>query len=169
MERLLRRLGMLGGRGAIVGPRGSGKTTLLGELRRELEGRGFHVVLARLGERRPRIDPVLAAEMPAADAVLLDGAERPRPLEWHRLQRRLLHVPILVVTTHRPGRLPTLLETSTNPVLLEDLVGELAPARLADLRPELAALHRRHRGDLHRVLLELYDLASPGPGQPSQA
>ncbi len=160
MERLLERLREAGGRGAIVGPRGSGKTTLLGELAVELRGRGLRVVSLRMGRKRPLLPAAVIRRAAQAGAVLVDGAERLGPLGRYRLLRRLRRVPVLVITAHRPGLLPTLLATSTDPALLADLVAELAPGAAGSLAGELTALHRRCGGDLHRAFLELYDRAA---------
>jgi len=69
---------------------------------------------------------------------------------------------VLVVTLHRPGRLPTLADCTTSPPLLQGLIDELlagaGPA--VDLPVELPSaeeLHRRHGGDVRTALHELYD------------
>jgi len=169
-ERLFARLEALGGRGAVVGPEGSGKTALLAELAAAL-GRGMDVTTLRLTREQPRpgADELrrLAATGPA-DAVILDGAEQLGPLAWRRARHLTRHAGALVITGHRPGRLPTLLATETSVELLADLVGGLLPAeeaaRLEPLLPELVA---RHQGNLRTALLELYDRWSRRPQAPA--
>lgn len=146
-----------GGRGAVVGPHGSGKTTLLDALEPHL---GTEVVRLRLdaGTARP-IDHVLH-RLPAAlgpdHAVLLDGAEQLGWWGWRRVRRATAEAGRLVITSHRPGRLPTILECRTSPGLLAELVREL-DAATADA-VDLEALFRRHRGNLRLCFRELYDL-----------
>jgi hypothetical protein len=58
----------------------------------------------------------------------------------------------LVITSHRPGLLPTLFECTTSPELLAEIVGELSGADL-----EAGELYERHRGNVRDALRELYD------------
>ncbi len=58
----------------------------------------------------------------------------------------------LVITSHRPGLLPTLYECETSPELLAGIVEELAGEEL-DSEEVLA----RHRGNIRDALRELYD------------
>ncbi len=162
LERLLARLEALGGRAAVVGPHGSGKSTLLAELGRALAGRGWRVTLLRLegaGAARP-LALGRAATCGPHDALLLDGAGALGALAWRRIRRAASRAGVLVITAHRPGRLPTLLRLATSPELLAEIVAELAPGLAPGLAPELPALHARHGGDLHAALLELYDRAA---------
>jgi len=62
----------------------------------------------------------------------------------------------LIITVHRPSRLPTLLRTTTTPQLLQQITNELLsgntppPARIEEL-------YATHRGNLREALRELYD------------
>ncbi|MCU0915380.1 MAG: hypothetical protein MUC88_12565, partial [Planctomycetes bacterium] len=56
-----------------------------------------------------------------------------------------------------PGLLPTLLECSTSPALLETIVDELQPHPVTPVR-SLNDLYERHQGNLRECLRELYDL-----------
>ena len=58
----------------------------------------------------------------------------------------------LVITSHRPGLLPTLFECETSPELLAGIVGELAGSEV-----EAGELWARHRGNVRDALRELYD------------
>jgi hypothetical protein len=135
-------------RAALVGPCGSGKTTLLHELARRLPARGLrpHVVVA------PERPPPLGA----GDALLIDGAERLR-----RWQSYASEAALVVVTQHRPGPLPTLLDTRTTPALLAALVEELAPGLVP--QAEVGTLFARSGGDLRQALLALYDRFAANP------
>lgn len=168
IERVLERLDELGRRAAIVGPEGHGKTTLIEELARALKSRGFRVALERLSaneralhrERTKR----LLSEARAGSFLLLDGADELPPIAWRRFVRGTRRAAGLVVTSRRPGRLPTLLECRTSPELLEELIEELldlprgrgVAARLA------AGLYAKHSGNLRAALRELYDLWANG-------
>jgi hypothetical protein len=88
---------------------------------------------------------------------VVDGAQELSRPAWAWLRRRSRAAAGLVVTSHRPGLLPTLVECTTDPVLLGELIRQLvAEGRPEDPPPE--ALHRRHRGNLRLALRELYDL-----------
>jgi hypothetical protein len=156
---LMERLDELGGRAAVVGPDGSGKTTLTAELADRLEARGLRIRRLLLNDRRPafpeRFLDAFFDGLRRDDAVVLDGADRMPRRAWARFERRARRAACLVVTSHRPGRLPTLIECRTTPELLDDVARELlggeGPPAPAD------ELFRRHRGNLRNALRELYD------------
>jgi hypothetical protein len=146
------------GRGALVGPKGSGKTTLLEDLRIRLNRLGRRITLIRLSAEAPALphvfDDAFFAKLDQNDAVLLDGAERLSWLKWFWFRWQTRRVGLVIVTTHRTGRLPLLHRCSTTPMLLRALVRSLGE----DLPPaEAASLHRRHRGNIREALRELYD------------
>ncbi len=170
---LLRRLRELRFRGALVGPRGSGKTTLLEELAARLSSEGVPVLLRSAPEGAGvgwTLDPPPAR----ADVVLLDSAERLPRLAWLRLRIVAARAAGLVVTTHRPGLLPTLATCGTDLALLEELLAELlgGPPQAPALAAARAAFELRG-GDLRATFRDLYDLAAAGrlpglPGEPAQ-
>jgi hypothetical protein len=183
LERLLERLEALGRRAAVVGPEGSGKTTLLDDLEPLLKARGHRVRRLRaeagtgaLVEERNRGERVrpesLWPEGAAGDGpfLILDGADRLKRRIWRRVRRRLERGSAgALITSHRPGLLPTLTECSTSPALLARLVRELAPpagtapgSGSPPALPSAAELHARHRGNLRLALLELYDRCAAG-------
>jgi energy-coupling factor transporter ATP-binding protein EcfA2 len=156
---LRRRLEVLGGRSAIIGPKGSGKTTLLEELTFALPG---EPVLVRIegGCRHPwrTARTQLPKPVTPKHLVLVDGAEQLGPIEWRQLLRATRHARIFVATLHQPRRLPTLIECRPDYELLCDLVGELAPVDAPVLMPCLEELFHRHKGNIRSCLRELYDL-----------
>ncbi len=169
---LLQNLQAANYRGAIVGPHGSGKTTLLSKLTLRLEAAGLQVRGLRLhdGLRRlpPEIEGTWLAELDLRTVLVLDGAEQLGPLAWWHLRRRSRNAAGLLITMHRPGRLPTLLTTSTSPVLLQHLIDVLLrplpasqAARLRQRLPDATELYARHGGNLRLALRELYDHCSP--------
>jgi hypothetical protein len=155
---LLDRLDALGRRAAIVGPQGSGKTTLLEDLAPRLRARGFEVRELRLDTETPSFAPGFLdgffAALGPRDVILFDGAEQMGWLAWMRFERRSRAAAGLVITSHRSGLLPTLLETSTTPELLDGLVEEILGRRSPELTP---GLFEKHDGNLREALRELYD------------
>ena len=161
-EELLARLAALGGRGALVGPEGSGKTTLLEDLAPRLAGRGLrvHLISLREGEHRLPAEPgrSLPQRLGVGDFVLLDGADALSRLAWLDLRRRARHAGGLVVTLHRPGRLPTLHRCETDPELLAGIVRDLLREEGREAVPCLRELLARHDGNVRTALRELYDV-----------
>lgn len=161
MESLLARFENLNRRGAIVGPHGSGKSTLLEQFAVRLAEEGIRTQLERLytesGSQEK--DAVIRRALVARDVVVLvDGAEQLGWLRWRRLLTASRNASGLVATMHKPGRLPTLIQTTTTPELLTDLVAELTKAEPE--RKVIAQLFEGHRGNLREALRDLYDRAS---------
>jgi len=153
-------------RGAIIGAHGHGKTTLLRELAMRLEGRGFIPVCVFLNRGCPDFAPgrfrELRRSLSPRNIVLLDGAEQLGFWTWRRFRRAVRRASGLIITAHHAGRLPTLYECRTSPELLEEILGELVPAAPASLRNDARRLFFQHQGDLHRILLALYDCSVEG-------
>lgn len=164
LDSLLARLDRCGGRGALVAPDGHGKTTLLAALAGRLEARGLAVRRLTASRDRPLPRRDLARFLRPAgpgDALLLDGAGHLGAWRWRRVRRAARRAAVLLVTLHRPGRLPTVADCTTSPQLLAGLVDELLARAepnlpLPDL-PCAAALHARHAGNLRSALHDLYD------------
>jgi hypothetical protein len=156
------RLAVLRHRAAIVGPHGSGKTTLLEDLAIVLAARGFRIVWLRLDSDAPRLPrdwPARARRLRGGDLVCLDGAEQLGPMAWARVRWQTRRAAGLIVTTHRPGRLPTLTSCTTNPALLGRIIARLAPDGPADAS-SAAELFERHGGNVREALRELYDVCA---------
>jgi|DewCreStandDraft_4_1066084.scaffolds.fasta_scaffold119774_2 hypothetical protein len=156
-EDILARLEQLDWRAAVVGPHGSGKTTFLETLAPRLRARGFQIRLVRLSEDHPcfapdQLEPVFAGQ-DQRPLVMLDGAEQLGAWAWRRFLRRTRQAHGLLITTHQPGRLPTLWRCKTTPDLLAALVEELQPRSVAPV----GMLFDRHAGNLRGALRELYD------------
>jgi hypothetical protein len=172
---LLSRLDALSYRAAIVGPHGSGKTTLLEDLEPVLAQRGFRMTHIRLDaehRRLPREWALSARRLEAGDIVCLDGAEQLGPIAWLWFRWRARRAGGLIITTHRRGRLATLVTCATTAGLLDRIIQRLAPDGLV-AAPPAAELFARHRGNLRDALRELYDVYAaapdPRPGSVSES
>jgi hypothetical protein len=89
--------------------------------------------------------------------ILFDGAEQLGWIGWSRFERRARAAAGLLITCHRPGMLPPLLETATSPGLLDGLVEEILGALPPEIRSTTPALCEKHGGNLRDALRELYD------------
>jgi len=96
------------------------------------------------------------------DIILLDGAEQLSRPAWELFKIKSRKAGGLIITTHRPGRLPTLLECVTRPGLLEAIVRTLTFDGAHEKPPPTEQLFHRHKGNLRNALRELYDLYAAG-------
>jgi len=161
---ILHRLESLRYRAAVVGPHGSGKTTFMEELAARLLQTGRQPCLLRINEDNRRYT---LPDVTPRTIILFDGADHLPWLQWRKLKSRTQNAAGLIITSHRHDMLPTLLETTTTPDLLRDLVSELS----SDVSPDLIDdLFNRHRGNLRDALFNLYDRfasqSSPTPAAP---
>lgn len=60
----------------------------------------------------------------------------------------------MIISSHQPGLLPTLVDCQTSPALLRELIHRLDPCCNVDA----TALYSRHNGNLRNAFRELYDL-----------
>jgi energy-coupling factor transporter ATP-binding protein EcfA2 len=163
-DALLARIEELNYRAAIVGPDGSGKTTLLEDLQRAFAEQGRKTRMVFVNDTCP-LDPpacrLLLSELTPDELVLLDGADLIPRFCWSLTKRHTIrHAFGLLITSHRAGLLPTLLECSTTPQLLSEITRELLPPGHAIPPEQLTTLFARHQGNLRSCLRELYDLYS---------
>jgi hypothetical protein len=135
-DELLDRLARMDYRAAIVGPEGRGKTTLMEDLEPHLRAKGFGVRRLCLTRERPAFDARWLREFFAAatsnDVLLFDGAEQLSRLGWWRFRRMAKPARGLVITSHRSGMMPTLVECATDAGLLRGIVRDLAPGDADD-------------------------------------
>jgi hypothetical protein len=164
-DEMLEQAASMNWRAAIVGPEGAGKTTLLEDFDPRLRARGFETVWLRLTQEEPRFSSATLHELEslhAGQVILFDGAEQLSRWAWWRFLRLARRADGLLITSHRPGLLPTLVECGTTPQLLAGIVADLLAASPEVHRAEASRLHHKHRGNLREALRELYDLWS-GP------
>jgi hypothetical protein len=146
-------------RGAIVGPMGSGKSVLMAQLAPRLAELGLTPRIFHLSpdSRRAEKEAVITEtkKMRAPDILLLDGAEQLQTRDWLILRSVIDGLAGCILTLHRTGRLPTLIETTTTPALLEELAVELTGGRLP--LGEAAGIFARGRGNIRECFRELHD------------
>lgn len=163
-ETLLDRWSSLGCRAALIAPKGHGKTTLLATLKPLWSDRGWTIHHDVLREETPRFPRHYRQTVVPAwhdrTLLLLDGSEQLSPWAWWRWKRWSRRAGGVLITRHRPGGLPTLLQLQTSPQLLADLLTELWPGSLADLPAPPDQLWREENGDLRLVFRRLYDWAA---------
>lgn len=158
---LLERLRTMEYRGAIVGPEGSGKTTLLEDLGRHLaeEGRTCRSIFITLDVKVPPREIRAAVNAADYDILLIDGADHLHPLVFGIIEHKTARGRKgLVITSHRPNLLPTLIECHTSPDLFGQIVETLAPS--GDCPENIAAVYHKHKGNIRDALRELYDLTA---------
>jgi ATPase subunit of ABC transporter with duplicated ATPase domains len=160
-EELLQNLESMNWRGAVIGPGGTGKTTLLEKLEIELENRSFEVHFFRLSTSHRDLPPGFwESEFDSHHAVLLDGAEQMPFWVWQRFKSKTKSAGALIITSHRWGRLPTWIRSSTSPALLAQLCSELG---FTPKSTETERVFHFHGGNIRLCLMEFYDLAAKSP------
>jgi hypothetical protein len=160
-DQLMARLKDLNYRAAIVGPEGAGKTTLMEDLFPRLRDIGLRPTYLALNRQRRRFEPGvlhdLSGRLTPADIVCFDGCEQMGYFAWRRFVAGCRRAGGLLVTTHRSGRLPTLVECKPDPAILRDIVRALLPGE-ACAAAMLDDVYRRHHGNIRLSLRELYDV-----------
>jgi NACHT domain len=163
--------------GEILGPHGSGKSTLLEAIKPKLLAAGKHVhqILLRVGQRRVPYEDLPQSWLNdltksatkresrhlAQHALLLiiDGYEQLGWLARWQLKKRCRCAGIgLLVTSHRPTGLPTLIHLTPDGRLIEQLVAQLCakvPSRVS--LADIAASHACHGSNVREVFFDLYD------------
>lgn len=170
-DAIIEKLNEMHVRAAVVGPEGSGKTTFLEDLQQRLHAAGRATRWLQLRRDTGRHALRLVRETLTRSAwheiLLIDGAEQMGPLTWRRLAIRSRQHAGLVITVHCAGRLPTLMECTTCPELLEEVVRKLAPQFVNQLAPRLPELFQRHSGNVRLCIREIYDWLASGGVQAS--
>jgi len=165
-DEILRRLRELNYRAAITGPDGSGKTTLLEDLQPVLQHKGLKTRMVFVNDTLPLDSPAcrrLLSELNRDEILLLDGADLISRASWSLLKRHTItHALGLVITSHKLGLLPTLIECTTTRTLLTEIVTTLHPPDPMISADLLDTLYKRRNGNLRDCLRELYDLCAQG-------
>jgi GTPase SAR1 family protein len=165
---LIERLRQHHWRGAIVGPHGSGKSTLLAALISELTRQGIPCELTRLHDGERSL-PHAAGTFREPCLQIIDGYEQ---LGWLSRWRLVLdcrrYGTGLLVTSHRPNRLPVLFETAPTLETTQAIVASLLRPGASTITPDdVAAAYSRANGNIRETLFDLYDRYDRLPiGQP---
>jgi hypothetical protein len=159
-ERLVSQLVSQEWRGAIVGPHGSGKSTLLESLKPALRTACFQVRSIALLDRQRRLPAEFwSSGTSRRTIIIIDGYEQLGWFERLKLNRfchRANHG--LLVTTHSPTRIPTLLRLAPDEHLVQLLVAKLATQVSTPITySDVAASHACHGSNVREIFFDLYD------------
>jgi hypothetical protein len=161
-DTLVQRLRNHGWWGEIVGPHGAGKSTLLATLEPVLAaaGRTIHTIALHTGRRHLPRGFLSSALSSSAALVIVDGYEQLRWLDRAWLKYRCRRAAVgLLVTTHVPAGLPTLVHLSPGLALVEELVATLSERAATPVTPADAdACFACHGSNVREVFFDLYDL-----------
>jgi hypothetical protein len=169
---LIERLASNGWWGEIVGPHGSGKSTLLETLKPALRDAGccIHAIALREGQRRLPRNLLQSNEFgflihrdklhdQLRDLVLVDGYEQLGRLQRLRLMWRCRRASAgLLVTSHIPVGLPSLVTLVPDRLLIQQLVDSLCRGALTTITAaDVSASHASHGGNVRAIFFDLYD------------
>lgn len=147
---------------AIIGPDGSGKTTLLEDIASALEERGKQIKSVFVNDTNQiswKDSRNLFMEIASDQIVFLDGADSLSRMTWPALKRGVLRKAAgLIVTAHKPGLMPTLIECTTTPDLFRRIVSEITDGACEFNPSQLDQIYHRHNGNIRNALRELYDI-----------
>src|SRR5262249_41677918 len=118
------RLAALNYRAAITGPMGSGKTKLLEFIESYLRREGLPLRLLFLQRENPALPRDFLAQHGPKMVLLVDGADLLSRMDWIRLRWAARGQSGLIITSHRTGMLPTLVECAGTEPLLREIVQE---------------------------------------------
>ena len=156
------RLATSGWRGQIVGPHGSGKSALLAALAPAIQAAGRAVCRVDLHDRQRHLPPGFPPqdEPPWPAVVIVDGYEQLSRYSRFRLRQLCTRLGLgLLVTTHRPVRLPELFRTRPDLDLAQRIVDHLLGQDRSLVTPDdVADRFSARRGDLREMLFDLYDV-----------
>ena len=147
------------GAAAIEGRHGAGKTTLLTALAGRLAEAGLLGGFVRPRSRADAVSVLRAVRAAPADTtVCIDswealGRAAAALIRWVAWRRGVG----LLVTSHRPTGMPTLVRCATTPDLLARLVAALPPHGGLIGATDVEHAFRRHEGDVREALYDLYD------------
>lgn len=146
-------------RAALVGPHGTGKSTCLRAIAGQLPTLGLSPLIHRLDGDRP-IPSLwslrqLAKQCNRSTVLILDGADHLPPIKARYICRATRSAGGLIVTSHAPWHLPTLLTTRGYPELLTRLLNRLTGQALSP--DEAQSLLQSRDGNIREILFDLYD------------
>ena len=166
-QRLIDRLREHAWQGEIVGPHGAGKSTLLATLMEPCKLAGRCVVQFTLHQGETSLPKTLDwRSWSAATQVIVDGYEQ---LTWwsrRQLARRVREKQAgLLVTSHAPTGLPTLMVVAPRFEAAQQVVRRLVPDVAVITSHDIERAFRACDGNIREMLFQLYDLyQSQNPG-----
>ncbi|MEM9480629.1 MAG: hypothetical protein AAGA58_13320 [Verrucomicrobiota bacterium] len=153
-ESILGNLEQINWHGAVVGPHGAGKTTFLSALQKRLNERGKATEMLFLNRQSREIPEVFFEKLTPETIILFDGAEQLNFFQWRKFLGHTRQTRGLIISLHRPGRLPTFLRLNPTPTLLHQCINRLAPSSHIDP----TNIFTTRKGNLREALLDCYDL-----------
>jgi hypothetical protein len=144
-----------------VGPHGAGKSTLLATLTAPLASAGRSVIQVTLHQGEKSLPAVLDDwdSWSAATQVIVDGYEQ---LTWwsrRQLARRVRERQAgLLVTSHAPTGLPTLVVVAPRWEAAEQVVRRLVPDENIITTDDIQRTFRACDGNIREMLFQLYDV-----------
>lgn len=167
LEAIVDRLKTMNFRAALVGPHGTGKSTCLRAIAGQLPALGLTPLIHRLdGERLiPSLWSLrrLARQCSRSTVLILDGADHLPPIKARYICRATRSAGGLIITSHAPWHLPTLLTTHGYPELLARLINRLTGQGLSP--DEAQSLLQSREGNIREVLFDLYDQIAGIPAE----
>ncbi len=144
---------------AIVGPHGTGKSTLLAAMLAEITAAGQVAQLVQLRRRSDGLAALAAAVRSTRRGTLaIDGWERIDPVTATAVRiAASARGSRLLVTSHSPTAIPTLVRTAASQPLLEAIVARLPDHGELIGTCDVAAAFARNPRNLRDALGELYD------------
>jgi hypothetical protein len=134
----------------------------LEELEPKLRAKGFETMRLRLNQQSSLHERWSLSKTTTRQFLLFDGAEQLSWVAWQFFKWRTRPAAGLIITTHKPGRLPTLWDCRTSSRLLSDLVADLLTGSRFTPPADPGYLFRKHHGNLREALRECYDLMARG-------
>ena len=149
-------------RAAIVGGHGSGKTTLLEKLQPKITAKGYKTKMAFANQDKPYLRSdlkMILADMDNWDICLLDGADHLPAFSFRSLKQAFIKADKgLIITVHKPSKLPTLIKCSPDLELFKDIISELLRDHPLPTDQEISLIYNCHRGNLREALWDMYDI-----------
>lgn len=158
-EEIERRWIALGMRASLVAPHGAGKSTFMDAFQERLETSGHSVLRLFLNQQSNKLEGEQwnLLEQCQQQIVMLDGEEQLGYLSRSRFYQLTENCSGLLITRHKPAKLPQLFSLDPDIQILTTCVERLAPEHLSQLQPMLSGWWREYDGNIREILLRCYD------------
>ncbi len=158
-EKIERCWEILDRRASLVAAHGAGKSTFMDAFQIRLEASGHSVLRLFLNQESNKLEKEQwrMLEHSQQQIVMLDGEEQ----LGHLSRRRFYHLTQcssgLLISRHKPTKLPQLLVLDPDMNLLVACIERLSPEHLPQLQPMLSGWWVEHDGNIREILLRCYD------------